>query len=150
MKWASYLYNLCICVLVLSALGAPKQLWLGNMIQHKVCQTPSWPQRHILIISSEREKESLQAVAGYVSTCSINHKHSYTLKQLVHSEVTYNIMSLFRYAPSDDNKSSNVEKMRKLTVPLILFAEFFFHLRNQIQHYYLRNFRKSTKMKGNN
>lgn len=42
-------------------------------------------------IKRKRER-GVEAVAGYVSMCAINHWHSYTLEQLVHSEVTYNIM----------------------------------------------------------
>lgn len=37
-------------------------------------------------------------MAGYVSMCAINHWHSSTLGQLVHSEVTYNIMGSLWHA----------------------------------------------------
>lgn len=57
MKRAAYLFNLCRYVPALSALTEHRQLWVGNMIQHKVCQTPPRLQHHILIISRERERE---------------------------------------------------------------------------------------------
>lgn len=86
MKRAPYLYNLCRCVLVLSVLtGHLNSSALGNMIQQSVPDSLMAAALHTDHIERER---GVGAVAGYV----INHWHSSTLEQLVHSEVTYNVM----------------------------------------------------------
>lgn len=117
MKCAPYLCHLCRCVLWLSPLtvhlnSAEPATWYG-----RVCQTPSWLRRYILIISREGEWErGVGDVAGDVSMCAINHWHSSTPEQLVHSEVTYNIMDSLRHPLSLfflsllDEKSPSVKK----------------------------------------
>ncbi len=133
MKWAPYLHSLCSCALALSALtvhlnSSESATWYSI----KCARLPHgrgityWSYRE-REREGERERErgrerGVGAVAGYVSVCAINHWHSYTLEQLVHSEVTYNIMdslwhalSAFPSISGRREKPLNEESNRRLT-----------------------------------
>lgn len=87
------------------------------MIQQSVPDSLMAAALHTDHIERERERErGVGDVAGYVSMCAINHWHSSTPEQLVHSEVTYNIMDSLRHPRSLfslsllDEKSPSVKK----------------------------------------